>query len=124
MGAGTKEQRELLKTVQEAYKLHGQAMVPGASTAAIYEKVVSHFAAKGWRKYFVHHLSHGLGLGGDLPRVVRGDDDRLQAGEALSCELGVYIPGIGGARVENMIYGSEQGPEYLTNCLLDPELGN
>jgi Xaa-Pro aminopeptidase len=36
----------------------------------------------------------------------------------------VYIPGIGGARVENMIYGSEQGPEYLTNCLLDPELGN
>ena len=38
--------------------------------------------------------------------------------DALSCEPGLYIPGLGGARVENMIYVGEDGPEELTRCPL------
>ena len=123
VGEGTAEQRELLETVQEAYRLAIRAMVPGASAAAIYQAVVDHYAARGWDQYFYHHLSHGLGLGADLPRIAPGSDDILQEGDALSCEPGVYVPGLGGARVESMIYVSAEGPEELTRCPLEPAMG-
>lgn len=123
VGEGTADQRRLLATVQSAYRLASQAMVPGADTAVIYQSVVDHYAAQGWDRYFVHHISHGLGLGGDLPRCARGARDILQVGDALSCEPGCYVPGIGGARVEDMIYVGEDGPEALTRTPLDPELG-
>jgi Xaa-Pro aminopeptidase len=123
VGEGTPEQRQLLETVQDAYRLASQAMVPGADTAEIYQSVVDHYAARGWDRYFVHHIGHGLGLGGDLPRCARGVSYTLQAGDALSCEPGCYVPGMGGARVEDMIYVSENGPESLTKTPIDPILG-
>ncbi|MBT4497556.1 MAG: aminopeptidase P family protein [Gemmatimonadetes bacterium] len=123
VGEGTAAQRELLETVQGACALATGMMAPGAPTAPIYQAVVDHYAAKGWEKYYVHHLSHGLGLGGDLPRIARGVEDVLQVGDALSCEPGLYIPGIGGARVENMIYIDEGGAESLTKCPLEPAMG-
>jgi Xaa-Pro aminopeptidase len=119
VGEGTAEQRDLLATVQEAYRVGSQAMMPGADGREIYRLVADHFASKGWEKYFVHHLSHGLGLGGDRPRIASDDADVLQVGDALSCEPGAYIPGLGGARVENMIYVGEDGPEELTKSPLD-----
>jgi len=123
IGEGTPQQRELLATVHQAYRTASQAMVPGADGRRIYQGVVDTYAAKGWAKYFVHHLSHGLGLGADRPGINRESGDVLQAGDALSCEPGVYVPGIGGARVENMIYVSPSGPEELTRCPIVPELG-
>ena len=44
-------------------------------------------------------------------------------GDALSCEPGVYIPGLGGARVENMVYVDIGGPEELTKSPLDLPMG-
>ena len=119
VGEGTEEQRVLLETVQRAYKTGVAAMAPGADGADIYRQVVACFAERGWKDYYVHHLSHGLGLGGDLPRIGSSAADVLRVGDALSCEPGVYIPGLGGARVENMIYVAEEGPEELTRCSLD-----
>jgi len=119
VGEGTQEQRDILETVQRAYITGAVAMCPGADGADIYRQVVACFAERGWKEYYVHHLSHGLGLGGDLPRIGSAAADVLQMGDALSCEPGVYIPGLGGARVENMIYVGENGPEELTRCPLD-----
>jgi len=123
VGEGTPQQRDLLQVVQAAYRLASQAMVPGADTADIYRSVVEHYRVRGWDRYFVHHISHGLGLGGDGPRCARGASDILQVGDALSCEPGCYVPGIGGARVESMIHVGEAGPEELTTTPIDPELG-
>jgi len=123
VGEGSAQQRDLLQTVQEAYRIGSQAMAPGADGKDIYQSVVDHYAARGWDQYFIHHLSHGLGLGGDRPRIAADGADVLQVGDALSCEPGLYIPGLGGARVENMIYVGEDGPEELTRCPLDPCMG-
>ena len=79
-----------------------------------YKKVVTDSAGC-WRW---HRLRHGLGLGGDRPRIAADGADVLQVGDALSCEPGLYIPGLGGARVDNMIYVGEDGPEELTRCPL------
>ena len=123
VGEGSAQQRDLLQTVQEAYRIGSQAMAPGADGKDIYQSVVDHYAARGWDQYFIHHLSHGLGLGGDRPRIAADGADVLQVGDALSCEPGLYIPGLGGARVENMIYVGEDGPEELTRCPLDLCMG-
>lgn len=123
VGPGTYQQQDLLATVQAAYAQASRQMVHGARADDIYRGVVDIFAAREWAPYFVHHLSHGLGLGGDVPRVAGGGDDILHTGDALSCEPGCYVPGLGGARVENMIWVSESGPVELTATPIDPELG-
>jgi Xaa-Pro aminopeptidase len=120
VGKGSDAQRELITTVQEAYRKTVEAMRPGATSPDLYRITTDLMESKGWRKYFPHHISHGLGLGGDLPRVAEGSDDVLQVGDAFSCEPGVYIPGIGGARFENMLLLTEQGIEELTKSPVDP----
>ncbi len=123
VGEGTPIQHEIIATVQEAYRLTRDAMRPGANTRELYQITVDHLAAKGWRDYFPHHISHGLGLGGDLPAVNATSEDRLQIGDTLSCEPGVYLPGIGGARFENMLHITADGAEELTHTPINPRVG-
>ena len=123
VGNGTAAQREIITTVQEAYRTTVAAMRPGASSPDLYRITTDLYESKGWRKYFPHHVSHGLGLGGDLPRIAEGSDHVLQVGDALSCEPGCYIPGIGGARFENMLLLTENGIEELTKSPVDPIVG-
>lgn len=120
VGEGTPERRDLIDTVQTVYRATRDAMRPGATSAELYFITVDLLAQKGWRQYFPHHISHGLGLGGDLPRVAADADDTLQVGDALSCEPGVYIPGVGGARFENMLIITAVGAEELTLSPANP----
>jgi Xaa-Pro aminopeptidase len=123
VGDGTPERRALIDTVQAAYRATRDAIHPGATSAELYALTVELLASKGWRQYFPHHISHGLGLGGDLPRVALDADYTLQEGDALSCEPGVYIPGVGGARFENMLVVTAAGVEELTRSPADPHTG-
>jgi len=123
VGEGTPLQCEVIETVQAAYRATRDAMRPGVRSADLYQITVDLLQAKGWRSYFPHHISHGLGLGGDLPRVAIDSEDVLQVGDTFSCEPGVYIPGIGGARFENMLYLGENGIEELTQSPVDPIVG-
>lgn len=123
VGEATPQRRALVDTVQAAYRATRDAMRPGATSADLYAITVDLLATKGWRQYFPHHISHGLGLGGDLPRVAADSDDTLQEGDALSCEPGVYIPGVGGARFENMLLVTATGVEELTQSPADPQTG-
>lgn len=116
-------QREIIDLVQEAYRRTVAAMRPGASSADLYRITTDLYESKGWRKYFHHHISHGLGIGGDLPRIAENSEDVLQVGDAFSCEPGLYIPGIGGARFENMLLLTENGIEELTKSPVDPVVG-
>jgi Xaa-Pro aminopeptidase len=117
------EQLEIIRTVQEAYRATIAAMCPGATSPNLYAITTDLLQRRGWRRYFPHHISHGLGLGGDLPRISATSTDVLQVGDALSCEPGVYIPGVGGARFENMLYLGPDGVEELTHSPVDPVVG-
>lgn len=123
IGDGTREQRQLIDVVQEAYHATVSAMQPGASSHELYAITVNLLEDLGWAEYFPHHVSHGLGLGGDIPRVAADSDDVLSVGDALSCEPGVYVPGLGGARFENMLLVTTEGIEALTQSPVDPVIG-
>ncbi|MGX8850157.1 aminopeptidase P family protein [Amedibacillus sp. YH-ame10] len=56
----------------------------------------------GYGEYFTHGLGHGMGMGdGELPILNQVSDTVLENGMIMSCEPGIYVPGVGGVRIED-----------------------
>jgi len=121
MGEGTPAQRDLLETVKRSFYEVRAALVPGARAQDVYAIHCRNMEHKGWRKYFYHHISHGVGLGGSDagPRIDSASEDVLQEDDVISCEPGVYVPEIGGARVEDIVHVTKDGPVALTRSAID-----
>lgn len=73
-------------------------------------------AAAGWGEQFGHGLGHGIGLEvHEAPAVRAESTDTLESGNVISCEPGIYIPGVGGVRIEDMVLVTDAGRERLTH---------
>jgi Xaa-Pro aminopeptidase len=74
-------------------------------------------AAAGWGEEFGHGLGHGIGLEVHEAPAVRAESaDTLEAGNLVSCEPGIYLPGLGGVRIEDMVLVTDGGSEPLTQA--------
>jgi Xaa-Pro aminopeptidase len=72
-------------------------------------------AGAGWGEQFGHGLGHGIGLEvHEAPGLRPESTDELEAGNVVSCEPGIYLPGVGGVRIEDMVLVTDDGPERLT----------
>jgi len=71
-------------------------------------------------QYFVHSTGHGLGLEvHEDPRVARGQKRRLEPGNVITIEPGVYIEGVGGIRIEDDVVVHSNRTEILTRVERD-----
>ncbi|CAG0935012.1 Xaa-Pro aminopeptidase [Thermoflexales bacterium] len=73
--------------------------------------------AAGYGDYFGHGLGHGVGLAvHEQPRAsFTVEDERLPTNSLLTVEPGIYLPGWGGVRIEDMVLVQEQGVEVLSH---------
>ncbi len=70
----------------------------------------------GYGEYFIHRTGHGLGLEvHEPPFIVEGNKQTLQPGMTFTVEPGIYLPGRGGARVEDDMLMTAEGAETLTS---------
>ena len=73
--------------------------------------------AAGWGEQFGHGLGHGIGLEvHEAPTARAESTDTLAAGNVVSCEPGIYLPGVGGVRIEDMVLVTDGGSEQLTQA--------
>ncbi|HLW98266.1 MAG TPA: Xaa-Pro peptidase family protein [Candidatus Acidoferrales bacterium] len=100
--------REAQEAACEATAAGVQAGVPDAAARRVLESYKL-------GKYFIHSTGHGLGLEvHEDPRLAKGQKARIEPGMVVTIEPGVYVPGIGGIRIEDDLAVHANGTEILT----------
>ncbi|MGB9666959.1 MAG: M24 family metallopeptidase [Candidatus Cryosericum sp.] len=106
---------ETYARLREAQQLGLNLIKAGVSTRSIDTAVRNKLKESGLAQFFTHGLGHGVGLEiHESPRLSQGTDAELQAGEVVTCEPGVYLPGRYGMRIEDSVIVTADGFEPLT----------
>jgi len=105
--------KDLYGIVWKAQEAALERVVAGVKAEEVDAVARRVFEEVGYHKYFTHGLGHGLGVGG-LPRLEPGGEIVLAPGMLFTVEPGLYIPGLGGIRIEDDVLLTEEGPTILT----------
>ncbi len=107
---------ELHRLVRRAQLAGMQAIRAGVRASDVDKAARSIIADAGYGQAFGHALGHGVGLAvHEDPRLSSLNRKQLKAGMVVTVEPGIYIPGWGGIRLENMVVVREDGCENLNS---------
>ncbi len=106
---------EICAVLVDAQAAAMAAIAPGVACREVDLAARSVIEQAGFGEAFVHSLGHGVGLAiHEAPTLSRRSDDVLAAGMVVTVEPGIYVPGRGGARLEDMVLVTDHGAERLT----------
>ena len=115
LGTPTEEMRKVYDAVYGANRAAHDFARPGVTCHEVDKAARDVIEAAGYGAYFTHRLGHGLGLSGhELPNIATNDQTVLEAGMVFTIEPGIYLPGVGGVRIEDNVVVTEDGIESLT----------
>lgn len=115
VGEADEKKREVFEVVRTAQIEGIKRARPGISAVELDGAVRGHIEEKGYGKYFSHGTGHGVGLNVHEPPVLSPLGDAvLSPGMVITVEPGIYIPGWGGVRLEDMVLVTEDAPNVLT----------
>ncbi len=114
-GSPSPEQQKIYRIVKEAQERAIEAVRPGIPFEEVDAAARDHIRGNGYDEYFGHGLGHGIGLAvHEDPVVNRDNKNPLQEGMVFTIEPGIYLPGWGGVRIEDMVRVGPQGAELLS----------
>jgi Xaa-Pro aminopeptidase len=118
-GEPSQEILDMYTALREAKQLAISRVKGGVSGAVLYQIVVDFFKEQGYdsdTRGFVHNLGHGVGLQiHELPTVGPSGNSPLEAGNVITIEPGLYYPGIGGVRLEDIDAVTKTGLKNFTD---------
>ncbi|GAB4514008.1 MAG: aminopeptidase P family protein [Anaerolineae bacterium] len=115
LGTPSEEMQKIHATVLEANRAATAAAGPGVPCGVVDKAARDVIEAAGYGEYFFHRTGHGLGLEGhELPQVAAGVEAVLEPGMVFTIEPGIYVPGLGGVRIEDNVHVTDNGVEMLT----------
>lgn len=120
LGSIPRDLRRIFDTVRDAHDAAIAAIRPGVAAGQIDRVARTVIAKAGYGKQFTHALGHGLGLHvHDGPRVGKGVKTRLEPGMVITIEPGIYLPGVGGIRLEDDVLVTDRGAEVLSSLPIE-----
>ncbi|MBV8085646.1 MAG: aminopeptidase P family protein, partial [Chloroflexi bacterium] len=116
-GEPAAEMRTIYDVVRRAQQHAFEQLRPGMPARAADALAREYIAGAGFGDRFIHRLGHGIGLDvHEPPYVVATNEQALEPGVAFSVEPGVYVTGLGGVRIEDIVVMNDAGPERLNHA--------
>jgi Xaa-Pro aminopeptidase len=130
-GHASEAQRALVAAVRDAQLAALGKVRTGANGRDVHQACVDIFTSRGYRTKrtprgsvgFFHGTGHGLGLDiHEPPRMSGAVDYALKKGSVVTVEPGLYYPGLGGCRIEDVVQVTDAKPRMLSAYPYDWEL--
>ncbi|TAK22706.1 MAG: aminopeptidase P family protein [Chloroflexota bacterium] len=116
VGKASNQQREIYDTIKAAHAASIAAVRPGASGMEVDLAGRAIIVAAGYGDAFVHHTGHGIGFRyhEPIPFVAPHSPHVLAEGHVHSVEPGIYLEGVGGCRLEDIVAVTARGGDTLS----------
>ncbi len=112
--------REIYKIVLDAQMAGIEAIRPGERMCDVDAVARNLIKKAGYGKHFGHGLGHGLGLDvHEAPSLSWRSEELLAPGMVVTVEPGIYLPGVGGVRIEDDVLVTENGYRVLSDLKKD-----
>jgi len=117
LGAASEKQRDIYDWVRRATDAGLEALGAGVPGKEVHQAAAEVIEGSPYKEYaFLSGVGHGVGLEGhELPRMSLESTDVLEPGMVVTMEPGIYIPGYGGVRIEDIAVIAEDGYDLLTS---------
>ena len=114
-GRDISKKKEIYETVLQANLQALHSVAVGMSSRMVDKAARDSIKKAGYADFFGHGTGHGVGLHvHELPRISRLGRESIKPGMVFTIEPGVYIPEIGGVRIEDMVLVEKSGCRVLT----------
>jgi Xaa-Pro aminopeptidase len=129
-GHASDAQRALVDAVRAAQLVAFKGIKAGVNGRDVHKSVAELFKARGYETKhskngsvgFFHGTGHGLGLAvHELPRLSSSGDSILRKDAVVTVEPGLYYPGLGGCRIEDVVQVTDAAPRMLSRYHYDWE---
>lgn len=123
IGGANNKQKEIYTLILKAQKAAIGSMKPGIKMGTVDKVARDIICDAGYGDYFIHITGHGIGWRYHEfpPLLAPGNETTLKEGMVTSVEPGIYMPGFGGMRIEDIVTVTKDGADILSK--FDRELG-
>lgn len=115
VGPPSPEQAHYFELARDIQAYAAKALQPGRKASDVEADIRGYIQSKGCLDLVRHRTGHGIGLDiHEPPWIDEGDHTVLEPGMVVSCEPGLYVPGLGGFRHSDTVLVTKDGPANLT----------